>query len=462
MLASLPFGNVRVYNGLHWVDDSYRCEKSMIAVCCFSIPVFCGKQTNPSAWAEVGQPWSKGGKMLTKTQLDRYAEVLLWGLKIARRGSFKRRDIISIRYDRDAVVLAERLQAKILDMGMNPVMRVGLTPTMERNLFEKADNQQLAFQAPGEKELCENVHGGIYLHAPESLTHLSHIDPRKIGKVAVARKPLRDILDRREDRGLFGWTLCMLPTAELAKQAKLSVRQYTNQIIKACYLDRKDPVKAWKVVFKDAMRLKKWMNGMDVEYYRVQSRHTDLKITPGKDRRWIGISGHNIPSFEIFLSPDWRGTEGVFFADQPSFRSGNYVKGVRLTFKKGRVVKVAAEKGKDFVVKQLSLDKGASKVGEFSLTDRRFSKINKFMANTLYDENYGGRFGNCHVALGASYSDTYDGKPENLTKARKRNLGFNDSALHWDLVNTEKKTVTAHLASGKEVVVYEDGRFSLD
>ena len=84
------------------------------------------------------------------------------------------------------------------------------------------------------------------------------------------------------------------------------------------------------------------------------------------------------------------------------------------------------------------------------------------MANTLYDENYGGRYGNCHIALGSSYSDTYDGKPENLTKARKIKLGFNDSALHWDLVNTEKKTVTAHLASGKEVVVYEDGRFSLD
>ena len=398
--------------------------------------------------------------MLTKLQVNRYAEVLLWGLKTSRGEPYKKGDIILIRYDREAVPVAERLQSKILDLGMHPVMRMGLTATMERNLFEKANNRQLLFQAPGEKELCHHVHGGLYLHAPESLTHLSHIDPRKIGKVAVARKPLRDILDRREERGLFGWTLGMLPTAALAKKANLSLRQYTNQIIKACYLDRKNPVKAWKTVFKDAMGLKKWMNGMDVAYYRIQSKHMDLTITPGQERRWIGISGHNIPSFEIFLSPDWRGTEGVFFADQPSFRSGNYVKGVRLTFKKGRVVKIAAEKGKAFVVKQLSLDKGASQVGEFSLTDKRFSKINKFMANTLYDENYGGRYGNCHVALGSSYSDTYDGKPKTLTKARKKKLGFNDSALHWDLVNTEKKTVTAHLASGKEVVVYENGRFT--
>ena len=299
-------------DGLHWGDDSCRCEKIYPFALLPSLFSMENRQI-PQREVNIGRPWSKGEKMLTKTQLDRYAKVLLWGLKTARRGRFKKRDIISVRYDRDAVLLAERLQAKILAMGMNPVMRVGLTPAMEINLFEKANNQQLLFQAPGEKELCENVHGGIYLHAPESLTHLGHIDPRKIGKVAVARKPFRDILDRREDRGLFGWTLCMLPTAELAKQAKLTLRQYTNQIIKACYLDRKDPVMAWKKVFNDAMKLKKWMNGMAVEYYRIESMHTDLKITPGKDRKWIGISGHNIPSFEIFLSPGLeRNRRGLF------------------------------------------------------------------------------------------------------------------------------------------------------
>jgi aminopeptidase len=342
---------------------------------------------------------------------------------------------------------------------MHPVMRMGLTSTMERHFYEKADTQQLIFQAPGEKVLCENIHGGIYLRAPNSLTHLSHVDPKKIGKVAVASKPLRDILDRREERGLFGWTLCMLPTKELAKQAGLTVRQYANQVIKACFLDKGNPVEAWKGIFKNAIRVKNWMNRMDVVYYQIQSKNTDLKITPGRQRKWIGISGRNIPSFEIFLSPDWRGTEGVYFADQPSYRSGNYVQGVRLTFKKGKVSRVEAEKGKDFVMKQLALDKGACRVGEFSLTDKRFSKINKFMANTLYDENYGGRFGNCHLALGASYSDTFDGKPDTLTKALKRKLGFNDSALHWDLVNTENKVVTAHLASGKTKVVYENGTF---
>ena len=70
------------------------------------------------------------------------------------------------------------------------------------------------------------------------------------------------------------------------------------------------------------------------------------------------------------------------------------------------------------------MDRGANKVGEFSLTDKRFSRISVFMANTLYDENYGGRFGNCHVALGSSYTDTYRGNPAELSPALRRKLGY--------------------------------------
>jgi len=81
------------------------------------------------------------------------------------------------------------------------------------------------------------------------------------------------------------------------------------------------------------------------------------------------------------------------------------------------------------------------------------------MANTLYDENYGGRFGNCHLAVGSSYADTYDGDPSELTREAKKKLGFNDSALHWDLVNTEKKTVTAYSNDGGRAVIYDNGMF---
>jgi len=397
--------------------------------------------------------------MLTKTQLDKYADVLLWGLETARNGRFKKGDVVLVQFDLPALSLAEVLQGKLLDRGMNPVIRSSLTPAMEHSFYQKADRRQLVFRGSWQEDLYAHLNGRIYLHAPASLTHLADIDPKRIGTHAVAMKPLRDIMREREEKGVLGWTLCMMPTEALAEKAGLSLRQYTNQIVKACYLDKPDPVGEWKRLFKEAAAIKKWMNSMDVDHYHVQSEEIDIRIKPGEKRQWIGVSGHNIPSFELFISPDWRGTEGAYSADQPSFRSGNLVEGVRLQFRKGVVTEATAKKGEAFTRKQLKMDKGASRVGEFSLTDKRFSKISRFMASTLYDENHGGRYGNCHLAVGASYSDTYDGDPAELTKEMKEELGFNDSALHWDLVNISKKTVTAHLVSGGSVVVYEDGMF---
>ncbi|MDP3283611.1 MAG: aminopeptidase [Desulfobacterales bacterium] len=399
--------------------------------------------------------------MLTEKQLYRYADVLLWGLKTARTGKYNKNDTVLIRYNLAAVRLAEILNEKLLKMGINPVLRANSTPVMERSFYDISNSRQLVFTPPGEEELYKNINGSIFLHAPESITHLSGIDPGKIGKATVARKHLRDIIDKREEEGAFGWTLCMLPTEELAKHAGLSMKEYTNEIAAACFLNKKSPVEEWQKVYSNAARIKKWLNGMIVRSYRIESENIDLEITPGAQRKWIGISGHNIPSFELFISPDWRGTRGKYFADQPSYRSGNYVEKVRLEFRKGSAVKIDAETGEDFVKKQLAMDKGANKIGEFSLTDRRFSKINRFMANTLFDENYGGRFGNCHIAVGSSYSDTFSGDPKKLTREMKKNLGFNDSALHWDLVNTEKKRVTARLAAGGKVTIYENGKFMI-
>jgi aminopeptidase len=83
------------------------------------------------------------------------------------------------------------------------------------------------------------------------------------------------------------------------------------------------------------------------------------------------------------------------------------------------------------------------------------------MADTLFDENFGGSHGNSHIAVGSSYTDSYTGNQADMTRELKDELGFNDSALHWDLVNTEQKLVTAYLTSGKNIVIYEDGQFKV-
>src|SRR5690606_31551434 len=105
---------------------------------------------------------------------------------------------------------------------------------------------------------------------------------------------------------------------------------------------------------------------------------------------------------------------------------------------------------------------GADKVGEFSLTDARFSRITRFMAETLFDENMGGEFGNTHIALGNSYHDCYDGNSADLNDtALAEKLGYNDSAGPTDTISTTNRTVTATLPDGSKKIIYKDGQFTM-
>jgi aminopeptidase len=235
--------------------------------------------------------------MFTPKQLQRYADVLWWGLTTARPTPFKKNDIVLIRYNEPAVRLAEILYGKLLAMGIHPVQRMNPTPAMERYFYQISSGKQLVFLPPGEKELMSRLSGSIFLYAPESITHLSDIDPNKIGKTAVAQKVLRDIANQREARGAFSWTLGVFPTAELAEHAGLSLDEYTRQISKACFLNKTDPESHWQKIYKNAQSLKKWLNAMDVAYFQVESENIDLRVGPGEKRQWIGISGRNIPSY---------------------------------------------------------------------------------------------------------------------------------------------------------------------
>lgn len=400
--------------------------------------------------------------MLSAEIMERYADVLLWGLFTARTEKYAKGDVILVRFDLPALPVAEVVQKKVLEHGFHPVMRLMPTAGLERQFFSVADKIQAAFIPPGETELYKGIQGSIYLIAPESLTHLKNARPELLSAASLSRKPLRDILDRHEQEGSFGWTLGIVPTKALAAQAKTTLAAYSRQWRAACLLDDEDPVARWKEIFGKTQKLKAWLNELEIESLHIKSERCDLIVTPGKQRRWAGVSGHNIPSFEVFISPDFNGTSGVYHADQPSFRYGNYIKGVTLVFEKGRVTEATADEGEEFLKQQIAMDEGSCRLGEFSLTDRRFSRIDRFMANTLFDENFGGKFGNCHVALGSSYADTFAGDQALLTPALKKSLGFNDSALHWDLVNTEKKTVTATLTTGEKKIIYKNGQFAMN
>ena len=397
-------------------------------------------------------------KTLTKIQIEKYADVLIWALKTVRT-NFKKYDTILIRCDLFGLALGEVLHKKLIEQKYNVIFRTLYTPVLEKDFYQYSDEYQRKYVAAGEKEFYGNLNGNIYINAPASLTNLKDVDPKRIGEVAISRKFLRDITKKREEQNLFGWTLCTFPTEQLAKQANLSIDEYSKQIIKACFLDDKDPVRKWKEIYKNSMEIKKWINSLNIDTFRIESASMDLEIKLGDKRRFLGVSGHNIPSFEIFTSPDYRYTKGIYFSNLPSYRSGNYVENIRIEFKNGKAIKVSAKRGEEFVRKILNTDEGACRIGEFSLTDIRFSKINRFMADTLFDENHGGKYGNCHIAVGDSYTETYSADVSKLNEKEKENLGFNNSAIHWDLVNTENKKVTAKLRNGNIITIYENGVF---
>lgn len=396
--------------------------------------------------------------VLSKNQLEKYADTLLWGLTTAHKG-LKKYDSVLVRCDLEGRELGEIVHRKLVRRKLNVIFRFMPSPRLERDFYEFSDDRQRGFRDPGGAEFYSALNGNIYIHAPASLTNLKGIDTGRQSQVALARKYIRDIMTKNEEKGRFGWTLCTYPTEELAKQAGLSLKEYAAQIAKACFLNEPSPARKWGQIYKDTTAIKKWLGGLGIDTLRTESKSMDLEIKLGERRKFLGVSGHNIPSFEIFTSPDWRGTRGRYFANLPAFRGGNYVENIGLEFKAGRAVKISAKKGNEYVRKIMATDKGASQLGEYSLTDRRFSRIDKFMANTLFDENHGGKHGNCHVAIGDSYSDTYAGDVSKLTKEMKVKLGYNSSAVHWDLINTEDKKVTATLKNGRKVTIYEKGRF---
>ena len=391
--------------------------------------------------------------------LGKYAEVLYWGLTRARKTPLKKSSVIHVRYDIPALPLAESVVGMLHDLDMTPVPRANPTSRMEQDFYSKANRKRLMMEIPGDKEFLGRISGSIHLIAPESFTHLRSVDPENITIARNGRRELQEILVKREALGEYSWTLCMYPTPALAEQASLSLGDYASEMKRSCFLDQGMPVHNWKLLIKEVEEIKKWLDSLQPRSIRVQSENVDLLLRPGDRRRWVGISGRNIPSFELYISPDWRGTEGEYYADLPSFRHGHKVQGVKLSFRLGEVIRFSVDTGFEITREQLATDPGAKRVGEFALVDKRFSPIKQAMANTLYDENFGGEHGSCHIALGQSYANTFDGDAGALSPERKQELGFNSSALHWDLVNTEDKRVTAVLEGGDKICIYENGQF---
>ena len=288
------------------------------------------------------------------------------------------------------------------------------------------------------------------------------VDPAKRAKEAPATQKHWEIRAAKERAGNLHWTIVLWGTEALAAEAGLSIEAYWEQIISACFLDDPDPVARWLETLSAIHRYRDWLNSLEIDRLHVEAEGTDLWLTLGEQRRWFGGGGANIPSFEIFVSPDWRGTNGHITFSEPLYYDGKLLTGVELEFADGEVIRADAQAGAD-QIRAMVATPGGGRVGEFSMTDARLSRISKFMAETLYDENVGGPYGNSHLAIGLSLTETYDGDEEAANDAEWERLGFNvNASLHCDIVTTTDRTITATLKDGSTRVIYSGGQFQLN
>jgi aminopeptidase len=335
--------------------------------------------------------------------------------------------------------------------------------SLVRFLLQEGTDEQVSFFAkPYWQGIVDATDHILFIVSEPDVHYLEGIPASRISSMNSARAPYMKMRELKEQAGKLSWTLCLYGTASMAEEAGLSLEEYWQQIIDACYLGEEDPVSRWQQVQQEIEVIKNRLDALQIERLHLQGEDVDLTLQIGPNRQWLSGGGKNIPSFEIFTSPDWRGTNGTIRFNQPLYYSGKRIAGISLRFENGVVVAASASENEE-ALQEMIAQQNADKVGEFSLTDKRHSKITRFMATTLYDENMGGPFGNTHIALGNAYKDTFPGDRAAVTEEQWAQMGYNSCPkVHTDIISTSDRTVTARLGNGTERVIYQDGQFRLD
>ncbi len=394
--------------------------------------------------------------------LENYAQVLV-NFACGGGKGIKKGEVVQLIAEESAKPLFLEVRKAIWKAGGHVISdyRVSADETNnpDQDFYLYSNNDQISF-FPNHylQGLIKQADHSIFIMSTNNTKALQNIPPEKIMARSKTFKPYMDWRHKKENAGKFTWTLALYGTEAMAKEANLNLKEYWQQIIKACYLDDKNPIKKWQDTFEKLEVYRQKLNKMPIDKVHIKGVDVDLWIKLGEKRAWMGGSGRNIPSFELFTSPDWRGTNGFIRFNQPLYHYDNLIEGIELTFKDGKVIKAKAKKNEK-LLKQMIASENADKVGEFSMTDRRFSHITKFMAETLYDENVGGVNGNTHIALGNAYQDCYAGNPAKVSKKTWEKLGYNTSVVHTDMISTTPRIVTAYLKDGSSKIIYKDGKY---
>jgi aminopeptidase len=295
---------------------------------------------------------------------------------------------------------------------------------------------------------------------------LDDLDPQR---VAIPRA--RDLTAERIRVALgdkVRWTIAAYPTEGWAETVLGSpdVERLWSAVATSVRLDEDDPSAAWWAHLRELDVRTRALNELKLDAVRFHGAGTDLVVGLLPQSDWQS-GGHtvdglpfvaNMPTEEVFVTPDRGRADGVVRSTKPLPLNGALVEGLEVSFRDGVIVGVEADSGAEVVREQVALDEGASRLGELALVDvaSRVGQTGLTFFNTLFDENAA-----CHIAYGHS-AGAVEADVAALDGAGQLALGVNQSAVHTDfMIGGPEVDVDGVTADGTTVPLLRENTWQL-
>jgi aminopeptidase len=268
--------------------------------------------------------------------------------------------------------------------------------------------------------------------------------------------------------GLCNWSIVAFPSEGWARTVfgAPDVERLWDAVATAVRLDEPDPVAAWKEhIVKLAARATA-LNERRFDALRYRGPGTDLTVGLHPNSNWMAALERsagiehvaNMPTEEVFTSPDARRVDGTVRSTYPLQLQGTIVRGLEIRFEHGRAVDLRADEGEELMQTHIATDDGAARLGEIALvdSDSRVGKTGLIFSDTLFDEN-----ASSHVALGMAFPQTVDGASA-LSTAERHERGVNHSSVHTDfMIGSTELAVSGVTHSGEEIPILRGGNWVL-
>ena len=314
---------------------------------------------------------------------------------------------------------------------------------VRRAMIEKGPDEALEWSPPWSVKRLDDLgdeHGAlISITGDPEPEILADLDQARVGRarpVKISEAHLRNVMESR-----INWTIVSYPNEGWAETVfgEPDVDRLWQDVERAVRLDEPDPVAAWKAHIERLDARCVALNERRFDAIRFRGPGTDLLVGLNKSSRWASGSSEtvfgrrhvpNVPTEEVFTTPDWRRTEGTVRSTMPLALPGNIIRDLEVRFENGRVVDVKASTGEEYVRTQIAADEGAARLGEVALVDgtSRVGQIGHIFFNTLFDEN-----ATCHIAYGRGIAYCVDGSFE-LDEEAQLEAGVNQSTVHTDFM----------------------------